>query len=120
MELTCEGCRVKLEAHVQAVAGYGKGGHQGLHVRNAVCYRAASRTAWLRWLRSRIHPARDGDQHEPEGIRDSGHLVSPRIVTSLRPAATNRRGFKQIQFPDHTTNASEPNLLHNDCRVRNC
>ncbi len=40
-----------------------------------------------------VHPPAYGDQHEPERIQDSGHLVSL-LSRCSRPAVTNQRGFK--------------------------
>src|SRR5712691_8703028 len=40
-----------------------------------------------------VHPPAYGDQHEPERIQDSGHLVSL-LSRCSRPAVTNERGFK--------------------------
>ena len=48
-----------------------------------------------------VHPAGHGDQHEPERIQESRHLVSS--LSRASPwAVTHQREFKRIQFPDHT------------------
>jgi hypothetical protein len=46
-----------------------------------------------------IHPSGYGEQQEPEGIQDSGHLPS---VGSSRVNRGNQRSFQQIEFPVHT------------------
>jgi hypothetical protein len=51
-----------------------------------------------------VHPPGGGDQHDPEWIKDSGHLV-PFIIASARRTMKNRREFRQIQFSDHTGSA---------------
>src|SRR6059058_4115310 len=46
-----------------------------------------------------VHPPGYGDQHEPERIQGSRHLVSS-LSPTLIPRGKNQRECKQIQFPD--------------------
>jgi hypothetical protein len=48
-----------------------------------------------------VHPPGDGDQHEPERIQDSWHLVSS-LSRAFDGRAMNQLEFKQIHFSDHT------------------
>jgi hypothetical protein len=48
-----------------------------------------------------VHPPGDGDQHEPERIQDSRHLVRSLSRASVH-AVNNQREFMPIRFSDHT------------------
>jgi hypothetical protein len=47
-----------------------------------------------------VHPAGDRDQHEPEWVQNSWHVVSS--LSRAAAAMLTTSEFNEIQFPDHT------------------